>query len=58
MVHKEMSIIWRSNLLIVSVPYEGYSSNASPALNLISTCLLTGIEMNMTLVCPHFIENN
>jgi len=44
--------------LFVNVPYEGYSSNASSALNLISTFLLTGIEMNMALVCQHFIGNN
>ena len=32
-------IIWLSNLLILSVPDEGYSRNASCALNLISTFL-------------------
>ena len=38
--HEKVVIIWFSNLLILSVPDEGYSRNASCALNLISTFLL------------------
>ena len=33
-------IIWLSNLLILSVPDEGYSRNVPCALNLMSTFLL------------------
>ena len=36
----DFKIIWLSNILTLSVPHEGYSSNASFPLNLISTFLL------------------
>ena len=36
----KLYIIWLSNLLIFSVPDEGYSRNKSSALNLISTFVL------------------
>ena len=37
---KNVKIIWISNILALTVPDEGYSRNASCALNLISTFLL------------------
>jgi predicted membrane-bound mannosyltransferase len=37
---KKFEIIWLSNLLTVSAPYEVYSRNAPCALNSISTFLL------------------
>jgi hypothetical protein len=40
--HKGFKIIWLSNMLVLSVPDEGYSGNASCELNLISTFLLLG----------------
>jgi hypothetical protein len=37
---KDFENIWLSNLLIMSVPDEGYSRNVSCTLNLISTFLI------------------
>ena len=34
---KDFEIIWLSNILALNIPDEGYSRNASYALNLIST---------------------
>ena len=52
-------IIWLSNILALSVPDEGYSRNASCAINLISTfnydsCLSSCLEL--TLVSQVFVH--
>ena len=39
LAHNDFKMIWFSNILVLSVPDEDYSRNASCALNLISTFL-------------------
>jgi len=48
----KLEIIWLSNLSILSVPYEGYSRNASCALNKIYTFLFENVEVNQTTFQP------
>ena len=61
---KHFSIIWLSNLSILSIPDEGYFRNVSCALNLISMlffffvyCLTTFVLTWMCLM-SYFISNN
>jgi len=51
----KLYIIWFSNLSILRVPNEGYSGNASCALNLISTFLLL---YQSWLKCIEYVKGN
>ena len=41
---RSVAFFWFSNILTISVPYEGYSINTSCAINLLSTFLLNELE--------------